>query len=105
MPKSQNAVAILADKSWSVVEFNGGAHLRINGVVDVRPRKQGWWPTGALQNTRRYSDIDDLKRIVREAQKERDEVRAKIEALKDKPAMERDIPQQISMEDWERMFK
>ena len=63
---SANAAAIISAKGWRVSVFNGGTHLRINGVVDVWPTRRRWMPTvhGPNQYAENYRDIAHLRTIV-----------------------------------------
>ena len=103
MSRKSHADRIISDTSWNVVEFNGGAHLRINDVVDVWPRNQKWMPARAPQKAKHYADINQLRKIVREATAKKSAAVQKIATLPDKPK-ERQPVRQISLSEWMEKF-
>jgi hypothetical protein len=62
-----NAKAVINAKGWNVSVFNGGCHLRINGVVDVWPTRRRWMPTqhGPGEYAEVYRDLSHLRTIVK----------------------------------------
>jgi len=94
---------IMAEKSWTVQEFNGGSHLRINGVIDVWPRKRRWRPSRTAARTLFYADIPQLKKIVREAGEAKTAALARI-AARPVERTNREPVKQLSREEFERLF-
>lgn len=63
-----NLEKILAVTTWKVSVFNNGAHLRINGVIDVWPARRRWMRTNSRTKSEHYADIPQLQKIVRQAE-------------------------------------
>lgn len=99
MSRKSHTDQILCDTSWKVVEFNGGSHLRINDVIDVWPRNQKWMPARAPQKAKYYADINQLRKIVREATQKRETAKQAIAAMPEKPK-DRQPVRQIAMSEW-----
>jgi hypothetical protein len=105
-----NAQAIVNERNWNVSIFNGGAHLRINGVVDVWPTRRRWMPTHRSLNqfAETYRDINHLKRIVanHESQASKEQKAAKWFAKlpAGDPVAKRPVEQIPTWEDFARRF-
>jgi uncharacterized protein (DUF608 family) len=101
MRGNPNYEAIMAETSWTVIEFNLGAHLRINGVVDVWPKRRLWKATKWFQPAKQYKDIDHLRRIVAAETPTTAAVQQKLAEFEDKA---KPPVRQITLEEWKRKF-
>ncbi len=90
----------IRSQGWTIEEFNGGCHVRINGVIDVWPDVLKYMPSRVPQKARHYVDINQLRRIVKEAE-------AAKPAAKAAPVVEQKPKQPIkpmTQDEWFRRF-
>ena len=101
MKGDPNYDAIMAEPSWTVIEFNRGAHLRINGVVDVWPKRRLWMLARAFLPAKQYKDIEQLRLIIAEQTPRTEAIQQRLAEFEGK---DKRPVRQISLEEWKQKF-
>ena len=103
-----NAREIVRYQGWHVSIFNQGAHLRINGVIDVWPTRKRWMPThhGPRDFAQNYRDLSHLKTIVADAQGAREPRKTAAEWFASLPQerKQRVAPEALTWDEFARRF-
>ena len=94
-----NTERLQAEKSWTLQQFSPW-HFRINGIIDVWPKRRKWMHVKTGDKSQQYVDINQLKKIVRQAEEKRAAVVAKIA----EPHVKNEPVEPVSKEEFMRLF-